>query len=74
LDETIRRENHIYDQSIGRSVFQRPWNENMKAKKEKRKKRFKSPFFKNNLKTNQQGKSTQNEHKKENSFGKRPRK
>jgi hypothetical protein len=45
----------------------------MKGKKEKRKKGFKPPFFKNNSQANQQGQSTQNEHKTIDSFGKRLR-
>jgi hypothetical protein len=45
----------------------------MKGKKEKRKKGFNLPFFKNNSQANQQGQPTQNDHKTTNSFGKRPR-
>jgi hypothetical protein len=46
----------------------------MKGKKDQRKKGFKPPFFKKNSQENQQGHSTQNEHKMVDSFGKRPRK
>jgi hypothetical protein len=74
LEETIRRERHIYEQSRGRLVFQKCWNEKMKGKKDQRKKGFKPLFFNNNTQANQQGQSTQNEHKTADSFGKRPRK
>jgi hypothetical protein len=30
LEETIRRTNHLYDQSQGRQVFQKYWNAKMK--------------------------------------------
>ena len=46
----------------------------MKGKKDQRKKGFKLPFFKNNCQANQQGQSTQNEHKNANLFGKMSRK
>jgi hypothetical protein len=39
------------------------WNEKMKGKREKRKKGFKPPFFKNNTQTNQQVQGAQNEQK-----------
>jgi hypothetical protein len=74
LEEAIRREKHLYEQSRGRPVFQKSWNDKMKGKKDQRKKGFKPPFFKNNSQENQQGQSTQNEHKTADSFGKRPRK
>jgi hypothetical protein len=45
----------------------------MIGKRDQRKKGFNPPFFINNSQANQQGQSTQNEHKKTNSFGKRPR-
>jgi hypothetical protein len=47
LEEAIRRANNIYEQSKGRSVFQKAWNDKMKGKKDQRKKGFKQPFFKN---------------------------
>ena len=63
LGETIRREKHLYDQRKGKPTFQKTWNEKMKGKKEKRQKYFKETFFKNKFQSNQQGQSTQNEHK-----------
>jgi hypothetical protein len=36
LEETIRRERYIYEQSRGRIVFQNKWNDKMKDKREKR--------------------------------------
>jgi hypothetical protein len=74
LEESIRREKHLYEHNKGRLVFQKTWNDKMKGNKEKRKKGSKPPFFKNNSQSNQQGLSTQNEHKSAVSFGKRPRK
>ena len=44
----------------------------MKGKKEQRHKGFKPPFSRNNSQANQQGQSTQNEHKTTYSFGKIP--
>jgi hypothetical protein len=44
LEEAIRREKHLYEQSRGRPIFQKAWNDKMKGKKEKRKKGFKPPF------------------------------
>jgi hypothetical protein len=44
LEEAIRRENNIYEKSIGRQVFQRTWNDKMKGKRDQRKKCFKPPF------------------------------
>jgi hypothetical protein len=73
LEETIRRENHLYEKSKGRLVFQKYWNDKMKGKNDQRKKNFKPPFFKKKSKENNQGQSTQNEHKTIDSFGKRPR-
>jgi hypothetical protein len=55
LEETIRRERHLYEKSKGRSVFQKAWNDNMKGKNDQRQKGFKSPFFRNNSQTNKQG-------------------
>jgi hypothetical protein len=40
---------------------------------DQRKKGFKPPFFKNNSQANQQGQSSQNEHKTTDSFGKMQR-
>jgi hypothetical protein len=74
LKETIRRVRHLYEQRRGRSIFQKNWNDKMKGKREKRRKVFNSPFFKNNSQANQQVQSTQNENKTTKSFGKRPRK
>ena len=72
--ELWRREKHLYEKRRGRSFFQKYWNEKMKGKKEKRHKGFKPPFFRNNSQANQQGQSTQNEHKTTDSFGKMSRK
>ena len=55
LEETIRREKHLYEKRRGRSFFQKYWNEKMKGKKEQRHKGFKPPFFRNNSQANQQG-------------------
>jgi hypothetical protein len=52
LEETIRREKQLYEQGKGRIVFQKYWNEKMKAKKDQMKKGFKPPFFKNNSQEN----------------------
>jgi hypothetical protein len=46
----------------------------MKGKKDQRKKCFEPTFFKKNFQANQQGQSTQNEHKIVDSFGRSPRK
>jgi hypothetical protein len=73
LEEAIRRAKHLYEQRKGRVVFQNAWNEKMKGKKDERKFFCKPPFFKNNSQANQQGRSTQNENKTADSFGKRPR-
>jgi hypothetical protein len=48
LEETIRREKHLYEKSRGRRVFQKHWNDKMKGKKDKIKKGFKPPFVKKN--------------------------
>jgi hypothetical protein len=45
----------------------------MKWKNDQRHKGFKTPFFNNSTQENQQGQSTQNEHKIVDSFGKIPR-
>jgi hypothetical protein len=55
LEEYISRVKHIYEKSRGRLVFQKDWNENMKGKKDHRKKGFKPPVFKKNSQANQQG-------------------
>jgi len=73
LEESIRREKHIYDQRKRRPFFQKYWNDKMKGKNNQRQKGFKSPFFKNNSQVNQQGQSTQNDHQTIYSFGKIPR-
>jgi hypothetical protein len=73
LEEAIKRENHLCEQSRGRPLFQKVWNDKMKGKKYQRQKGFKPPFFKNNSQANQQGQLTQNEHRRAYSFGKRPR-
>jgi hypothetical protein len=74
LEETIRRERHLYEKSRGRPVFQNTWNDKMKGKREKRRKCVKPPFFNNNSQENTQGHSTENEQKTTYSFGKRTRK
>jgi hypothetical protein len=48
LEEAIRREKNIYEYNRARPFFQKYWNDKMKGKKDKRKKGFKPPFFKNN--------------------------
>jgi hypothetical protein len=53
LEETIRRARHLYEQSKGRPIFQKSWNDKMKDKKDQRKKGFKPPFFRNNFQVNQ---------------------
>jgi len=52
LEETIRRESHLYEHSKGRPFFQKYWKDKMKDNKEQRKKGFKTPFFKNNFQVN----------------------
>jgi hypothetical protein len=52
LEETIRREKHIYEKIKGRLIFQKYWNDKMKSKKDQRKKGFKTPFFKNKSQEN----------------------
>jgi hypothetical protein len=44
LEEAIRRVRNLYEQSRGRLVFQKAWNEKMKGKMDQRKKYFKPPF------------------------------
>jgi hypothetical protein len=46
----------------------------MKGKRDQRKKKIETPFFKNKSQGNQQVQASQNEHKTTNYFGKRPRK
>jgi hypothetical protein len=70
FEETIRRERHLYEKRKGRPVFQKTWTEKLKGKREKRKKGFKPPFFKDNSHANHQVQSVQNENKTTNSFGK----
>jgi hypothetical protein len=48
LEEAMRRAKHLYEQSRGRSIFQKYYKDKMKGKKDQRQKGFKSPFFKNN--------------------------
>jgi hypothetical protein len=74
LEEAIRRAKHIYEQSSGRLVFQKAWDDKMKGKNDQRHKGFKPPLFKKNTQENQKVQSTQNEHKTAYSFAKRPRK
>ena len=74
LEEDIQREKCLYEHSNGRPIFEKAWNDKMKGKRDQRQKGFKPPFFKNNTQANQQGRSTKNEHKTADSFGKRPRK
>jgi hypothetical protein len=40
LEETIRRERRLYEQSKGRPVFQKTWNDKMKGKKESKEERL----------------------------------
>jgi hypothetical protein len=47
LDEAIRRVRNIYEQSKGRPIFQKVWNDKMKWKKDQMKKGFYPPFFRN---------------------------
>jgi hypothetical protein len=44
LEETIRREKHLYEQSRGRPVFQKSWNDKMKGKGIKGRKVLSHPF------------------------------
>jgi hypothetical protein len=74
LDETIRRERHLYEQRKGSPVFQKAWNDKIKYKKDQMKEVFKTPFFRNNSQANQQGHTTQYVQKNADSFGKMPRK
>jgi hypothetical protein len=60
LEETIRRERHIYEKIKGSPFFQKYWNDKMKEKKDQRKKYFNPPFFRNNSQENQR---SQNEKK-----------
>jgi hypothetical protein len=53
LEESIRKEKHLYEQKRGRPIFEKAWNDKMKGKKSQRKKCFKPPFFKNNSQANQ---------------------
>jgi hypothetical protein len=53
LEEAIRREKYLYEQSRGRSFFQKDWNDKMKFKKEQRQKGFKTSFFRNKSLANQ---------------------
>jgi hypothetical protein len=45
FEEAIRREKHLYEQSRGRIIFQKSWNDKMKGKKDQRKKYFNPPLF-----------------------------
>jgi hypothetical protein len=73
LEETIRRERHLYEKIKGRPIFKKACNDKMKGKKDQTHKGFKPPFFKNNSQENQQGQVSKNEHNIADSFGKRPR-
>jgi hypothetical protein len=53
LEETIRSARHLYEQSKGRLVFQKDWNDKMKDTKDQRQKGFKSPFLRNIFQANQ---------------------
>jgi hypothetical protein len=44
LEEARRREKHLYEQSRGRPIFQKSWNDKMKGKNDQRKKGFEPPF------------------------------
>jgi hypothetical protein len=50
LEETIRIKRNLYEKSKGKLVLQKDWNDNMKGKKDQRKKFFKPPFFRINPK------------------------
>jgi hypothetical protein len=45
LEETIRRERHLYEKRKVIPVFQKTWNDMMKEEKDQRQKGFKPPFF-----------------------------
>jgi hypothetical protein len=70
LEEAKRRENHLYEKRRGRPNFKKSWNDKIKGKKEKRKKGFNPPFFRNKSQENLQGKLTQNYSRMSDSFGK----
>jgi hypothetical protein len=57
LEEAIRREKHIYEQSRGRPTFQKAWDDKNKGNMDQRKKSFNPPFLKNNSQSYQQGNS-----------------
>jgi hypothetical protein len=44
LEEAIRRAKHLYEQSKGKPVFRKYWNENMKGKKDQSIKVLSHPF------------------------------
>jgi hypothetical protein len=48
LEETIRRDEFLYDQQKSRPTFQKDWEEKTKFKVDQRKKGSKPPFFRNN--------------------------
>jgi hypothetical protein len=50
LEEPIRREKYLYEQSRERPVFQKYCNGKMKGKKDQRNKGFKLPFSRTNTK------------------------
>ena len=52
LEESIRRARPFYEQSKGRLVFQKTWNDRMKEKNDQRQKGFKPPFFRNKFQAN----------------------
>jgi hypothetical protein len=52
LEGAIQKEKHLYEQSRGRPVFQKKWNDKMKGKKDQRNKCLKPPFFKNKSQVN----------------------
>lgn len=50
LEETIRRENCLYDQHKGNPIFQISWEDKKKFKRKQRQKGNKTPFVKNSPK------------------------
>jgi hypothetical protein len=59
LEEAIRKAKYVYEQSKGRSNFQKAWDDIKKGKMDHINKGFKPPFVSYNSQVYQQGQSLQ---------------
>jgi hypothetical protein len=71
LEEAMRKDKYLYEQSKERTTFQRAWDEKTEGNMDHRKKGFKTPFFRNNSQSYRQGKKSQNDPNMIDSLGKR---